>query len=192
MEKHSVFGELLYIGLVYEKGRCRSDGIWKLTYTKSLKRHIELLKRIAQCMQNEFNIEEDNIFLEKVCCEIQCDAELNGYYPLNKSLGKSDLDSYIITNCSNENKYDLIIKFIIKLLEDILYELNKGLRKNKEKICRMIFSAHNLPRVYLSKKNDTLCLLHQDGITFSEALEFSKLSMNEDMLSEYSPFFVDL
>lgn len=76
-------------------------------------------------------------------------------------------------------------------MEDISYELNKRLGKDKEKICKMIFSAHNLPRVYLCKDNDTLCLLHQNGITSNEALEYSRLNMNEDMLLKYNQFFVD-
>lgn len=65
MEKNAVFGELLYVGLAFEKGRYKSKGIWNLSYYKSLKSHIELLREIAKCMQKEFNMENDNYFLRK-------------------------------------------------------------------------------------------------------------------------------
>ena len=56
MEKNAVFGELLYIGLVFEKGRCKRSGIWNSSYIKSLKIHIGLLIEIAKCMQKELSI----------------------------------------------------------------------------------------------------------------------------------------
>ena len=75
------------------------------------------------------------------------------------------------------------------MLEDILVELDKGMRKDKEKIAKIIFSLHNLPRVYLKKGTDTLCMLNQNGISSEEALLYSKLSMDENMLSIYEHFF---
>ena len=188
MERNSVLGELLYIGLLFEKGRCKGRGIWKHSYTKSLKKHVELLKKIAEQMQGQFQIEEDNIYLINVCNEIQNDRELKRYYPFDKvpTIGKKESK---ITGCEDENRHIEIISLIINLLDDILLELDKGLRKDKEKICKMIFSLHNLPRVYLNKKEQTLCSLGQDSITSDEALEYSKLSMDEDMLSNYGQFF---
>lgn len=74
MEKNSVLGELLYIGFVFEKGRCKHSRIWKRSYTKSLKRHIELLKQATECMQKPFQIKDDDDFLKKMCHEIQMDT----------------------------------------------------------------------------------------------------------------------
>ena len=190
MEKNSVFGELLYVGLVFEKGRCKSNGIWKHSYIKNLKKHIELLKRIAKCMQGQFSLEEDNLLLMEVCHEIQYDRELKKYYPFSIVFDGTNINKALITDCKDENKHIEIIDLIIKLLEDVSYELDKGLRKDKEKISRMIFSLHNLPRVYLSKEENTLCSLGQAGITSDEALEYSKLSMDESMLSSYKHFFI--
>ena len=149
IEKNAVFGELLYVGLVFEKGRYRSNGIWKYAYSKSFKKNISLLREIAQCMQKEFKKEEDNIFIRKIYNEIK------------------------------------IIIFINKLLEDVLFELDRGLKKDKEKIGRLLFSLHNLPRVYLDKEAYTLCSLGQEGITVDNALEYSKMSMSKEMLSNY-------
>ena len=123
IEKNAVWGELLYRGFVWEKGRCRSSGLWKYTYIKSLKKHINLLNEIAMCMQKEFAKEED-----------------------------------------------------------------KGLKKDKRKICDLLFSLHNLPRVYLSKGASTLFELRGAGIGESDALQYSKSWMNEEMLRIYEDF----
>ena len=188
MEKNAVFGELLYVGLVFEKGRYRSSGIWKYTYSKSFKKNISLLREIAKCMQKEFEKEEDNIFMRKIYSEIKCDNILKDAYPFNIDINNVNMKTCIITDCNNENKYIKIIILIIKLLEDILFELDKGIKKDKEKIGRLLFSLHNLPRVYLKKEANTLCSLRQESITVDNALEYSRMSMNKEMLSNYKSF----
>lgn len=142
MEKNAVFGELLYIGLVFEKG--------------------------------------DN--------KIQCDNVLKRAYSFNASI---DLNkrNYLITVCNSNNEHVKIIELMIKLLENILFELDKGFRKDKEKIHRLVFASHNLPRVYLSKGEYTLCLLGQEGINVETALEYSKMSMSEEMIADYKSYF---
>lgn len=188
MEKNAVFGELLYIGLVFEKGRCRSSGIWKRSYSKSLKNHIGLLREIVKCMQSEFDIEKDNYFLINICSKIQCDNVLKRVYPFNASI---DLNkrNYLITVCNSNNEHVKIIELMIKLLENMLFELDKGFRKDKEKIHRLVFASHNLPRVYLSKGEYTLCMLGQEGINVETALEYSKMSMSEGMIAYYKSYF---
>ena len=181
---------MLYIGLVFEKGRCGNHKIWKHSYSQSLRKHIKLLKKITECMQKPFQIEEDNIFLKNICYEILNDVNLEKHYPFCNVTDIINSEKIIITECRDENSYEEIIQLINQLLEDILLELNKGLKKDKEKIVRMIFSLHNLPRVYLKKGINTLCLLGQHGINPKEALAYSKLSMNEEMVSNYSCFFI--
>lgn len=189
IEKNAVFGELLYMGLVYEKGRCKSGGVWRNTYSKSLKKHISILNEIAMCMQKEFEKDKDNIFLRKIYNEIQCDNILRDIYPFNKNIGELNMNNFVITDCSNENSHIKINNLIIKLLEDVLFEIDKGLKKDKEKICRLLFSLHNLPRVYLNKKSYTLYSLGQAGIGMDDALKYSRMSMNEEMLYIYKGFF---
>lgn len=184
MEKNAVFGELLYVGLVFEKGRCRSSGIWKRSYSKSLKKHIGLLREIAKCMQKEFDIENDNYLLRKVYNEIQCDDILKKFYPFNVAIDEVSKKNYLITVCNNNNKHMKIIELMIKLFENILFELDKGFKKDKDKISRLVFALHNLPRVYLSKEECTLCMLGQDGINLDMALEYSKMSMNEEVMAD--------
>lgn len=190
VEKNSVFGELLYIGLVLEKGRFKSSGLWTIKYKKNIKKHIKILMKLAKCIKDEFEIEEDNNSLKKICIEINCDYELRKYYPFKFTIDELCLKDKIITSCKNENRHIEIIIIVIKLLEDFLSELNKGFKKNKKKIGEIIFSLHNLPRVYLNKEENTLCSLHQDGITVNEALEYSILSMGVEMRLKYSNFLI--
>ena len=188
MEKNAVLGEILYIGLIFEKGRCKSSGIWRHSYVQSLRKHIQLLKEVAECIEKPFQITEDNILLKKVYCEISADTILKEHYPFSKAADVRGEN--IITECGDKNKYIEIIRFMNKLLEDILLELNMGVRKDKEKISRLIFSAHNLPRVYLSIDANSLCSLRKEGISPKEALAYSKLSMDDRMIINYNRFFV--
>ena len=104
IEKNAVFGELLYVGLVFEKGRYRSNGIWKYAYSKSFKKNISLLREIAQCMQKEFKKEEDNIFIRKIYNENKCDNILTVTYTINKVINDKNMKNFIIINFNNENK----------------------------------------------------------------------------------------
>lgn len=185
IEKNAVLGELLYKGFVCEKGRCKSHGVWKRTYTKSLKKHINLLNEIAICMQKKFEKEEDNIFLRKIYNEIQCDDVLRKVYQSNKAVDELNMKKFVITDCNNENKHIKVITLILKLLEDVSFELDKGLKKDKEKISRLLFSLHNLPRVYLNEEVYTLYSLGRSGIEIDDALKYSKAWMNEEMLHVY-------
>ena len=189
MEKNSVLGELLYIGLIFEKTRCKSAGLWKRSYFKSLNKHIDLLKKVACCLQAPFSMERDNEILKEVCLEIQSDNKLKNYYPIKMNFAKNTC-KYIITNCDGSMDRPAIVKFIICMLEDLSTELKKGFHKNKEKICKLIFSLHNLPRVYLKNNENTLCMLNQEGISSDLAFTYSKLSMDEEMKSRYEHFLI--
>ena len=187
IEKNAVLGELLYRGFVWEKGRCRSSGLWKYTYTKSLKKHINLLNEIAMCMQKEFAKEEDNAFLRKIFEEFQCDNVLRRAYR-NMTVDELKMKNFVITDCNDENRHTKILALILKLLEEVSLELDKGLKKDKRKICDLLFSLHNLPRVYLSRGVSTLFELRGAGIGENDALQYSKGWMNEEMLCIYEDY----
>lgn len=189
MEKNAVLGELLYIGLVFEKGRCKSKGIWKRVYIQSLKKHIQLLKEVAECMQKPLCMVDDNLLLSRVLQEIHADEILRKYYPFCESKCGSDCSASMITYCQDEKIYIKITDLTIKLFDDIILELDKGFKRDKEKIIRMIFAAHNLPRVYLNEDEKTLFLLRQHAISPEDAFMYSKLSMDNKLLSKYNQFF---
>ena len=187
IEKNAVLGELLYRGLVWEKGRCKSSRLWKYTYSKSLKKHINLLHEIAMCMQKEFIKEEDNAFLRKIFEEIQCDNVIRRAYR-NMTADELNMKNFVITDCNDQNRHIKILALILKLLEDVSLELDKGFKKDKRKICDLLFALHNLPRVYLSKEANTL-FERGAGIGPDEALQYSRMSMDMEMLRKYKDFF---
>ena len=104
MEKNAVFGELLYIGLVFEKGRCKRSGIWNSSYIKSLKIHIGLLIEIAKCMQKELSIEKDNYLLKTIYYEIKSDSILKNTYHFYVVIDGLDETNYLILNYSRNNR----------------------------------------------------------------------------------------
>ena len=141
-------------------------------------------------MKEQFQKEKDNILLKQIYHEIKTDLVLQTYYPFNKVLDDVNINVDLITYCQDENKHTEVLNLIIQLLEDVLFELDKSFRKDKDKIWKMLCSLHNLPRVYLSNDANTLCMLRQKGITVCEAFSYSKLSMDENMLSNYKDFLV--
>ena len=139
------------------------------------------------CMQKEFEKEEDNAFLRKIFEEFQCDNVLRRAYR-NMIVDELNMKNFVITDCNDENRHIKILNLILKLLEDVSLELDKGLKKDKRKICDLLFSLHNLPRVYLSKGASTLFELRGAGIGENDALQYSKSWMNEEMLRIYEDF----
>lgn len=56
MTRQNVIGELLYIGIVAEKGRCYSRR-WKLGYKKTLRTHVIALNELQKCLQVNNNVD---------------------------------------------------------------------------------------------------------------------------------------
>lgn len=188
MEKYSVLGELLYIGFVCEKGRCKSSGIWKRSYMESVKKNVSILKWITECMLDVFDIENDNLLLRNICNELKFDKTLGYVYPFFEILIILVIDKNIITECKKENEHKEVIQLIDKMLDDISHELNKKFKKNKKLIKRLFFALHNLPRVYLNT-DDLLRPSHKRmGIDSATAIEYCKSSMDLYMLWKYEEY----
>ena len=98
------------------------------------------------------------------------------------------MKNFVITDCNDENRHTKILALILKLLEEVSLELDKGLKKDKRKICDLLFSLHNLPSVYLSRGVSTLFELRGAGIGENDALQYSKGWMNEEMLCIYEDY----
>lgn len=83
MEKYSLFGELLYIGFVCEKGRCTSGGLWKWGYKKILNKHVMLLKQMIQCILINEVTYNDAFVLKKFVELIKNENGIGRYYPMH-------------------------------------------------------------------------------------------------------------
>lgn len=69
-------------------------------------------------------------------------------------------------------------------MNDAMTEIN-CIFTDRKKICNIIRSLHNLPRVYLGKGKITLCELNQREITQEEALEYAFNNMDEIYRKKY-------
>ena len=102
-------------------------GLWKRSYVKNLHKHVDLLKKVAYCLQAPFSMENNNAILKEVCLEIQNDVKLKNYYPFREDFTENT-HKYIITDCDEGMIKPIIIEFVIRMLEDLSAELNKGIK----------------------------------------------------------------
>lgn len=189
MEKYTTLSELLYVGFVFEKGRCKSSGVWRMSYGKGLLKHIELLHKIAICMISDSNLEEVNSILQDILTQIMNDAVLKLHYPITEnSISLWKKDEWIITYVEKRKEFFSVNNLIVKLLEDLLIELRRTFLKDKKRVSMLIISLHNLPRVYIDSSYETLCNLKMNGISQDEAIEYAKLSMDSNTKIRYQQF----
>lgn len=174
MYKEAVVAELLYIGIVAEKGRCYRR-IWKCGYKTTLKRHINALNKLQKCLviTNEKEIQTAVDKFIEVCKE---DNEIGKLYVFEK---------YKVQNLQVRKHYENINKMIDDMFQQLLLELDK-LLIDKRKIYNILCTLHNLPRVYLGNDEETLCNLGQKSITEEDALMFAIDNMDEQMKEKYS------
>ena len=175
-----VIGELLYIGIVAEKGRCYGFR-WKYGYRKVLRIHIESLNKLRKCM-NSNNI-------EFVCSEINEFFELCEKYP---EIGKFySFSMNYIENLYVGESYVAVDKLIDGLFDELIIEIRK-MFINKRKVYDLLNVMHNLPRVYLGKNKNTLCNLKQESISVSDAINFMFSNLSNDMKEKYQKILIDM
>lgn len=173
MNIQNVIGELLYIGIVAEKGRCY--GIrWKFGYKKILRRHILALNELQKCLllADEQLV---NTVIEKFIALCNQNREIGKFYNFSdKEIGELHIgiDCIVVNQLMNQ------------LFLDLITEIKKTFIK-KRKVYDLLCALHNLPRVYLGKDNETLCGLMQEAISEQDAIEYSFDNMSLDMKKKY-------
>lgn len=191
MEKYSLFGELLYLGFVCEKGRCKSSGFWKLGYKRILHKHIVLLSKLIQCILVSEVSDNDALILKKFIESIQTEKDIIKYYPINEDTMKKLQDSNysIITSIDSDRCNNNINLLMNDITTEILELLDHKFFLNKKRIAMLIRAIHNLPRVYLGKGLHTLCNIEQPAIDYKAALEYSFNNMDEDTRQRYRKYY---
>lgn len=170
-------GELLYIGFVAEKGRC-SKRIWGYRYRKTLEMHLSILLELTDVLLDKSDV---NVIINKFDKICKSNSEIGKFYNYSLDIG----------NILWEDKNTDFCK-IDQLMKNILNELNdelKGFRVNKRRVYALLRSIHNLPRVYLSESDDTLCNLKLPSISENDALMYSYQNMEEMDRKKYEKFF---
>ena len=171
----NVAGELLYIGLVAEKNRSSSSGLWKVGYKKTLRKHIIALNELQKCLDSsdiDASCNRINKFIE-VC---EADQEIGKCYP-PRSYQRID-EAEIGQKCKRVNQ------LISELFSDLLTEMEKTFT-NKRQVHQLLRALHNLPRVYLGRNAETICNSKHNAIPETWALKFAAMNMNDEMKRKY-------
>lgn len=178
MYMQDVIGELLYIGIVAEKGRCYGTH-WKYGYKKTLFNHVVELYKLEQCLSspNLDAISSINSFI-KFC---ESNPEIGKFYNFSYC-------SIVKLEIREENdSFDKVNKLIKELFVDLIKEMNRMFIRKKE-IYDFLSSLHNLLRIYLGFDKDTLCDLRQPAISEEDAVKYAFQNMNEMMKIKYQKY----
>ena len=191
MEKYSLFGELLYLGFVCEKGRCKSSGFWKFGYKRILHKHIILLRQLIQCILVSEISDNDALILKKFIESIRTEKDIIKHFPLNgETIRKLQDSNYsIITSIDSDRCNNNINLLMNDITTEIIELLDHKFFLNKKRIAMLIRAIHNLPRVYLGKGLHTLCNIEQPAIDYKAALEYSFNNMDEDTRQRYRKYY---
>lgn len=180
MNYEEVIGELLYIGFAAEKGRCYGR-IWGVKYKKVLKKHIFILRQLLHSLYKDpQNINVVIIEFIDICNKFN---EIGKFYNINQDLIyqiKNDAVCWV----KGAIEYTEINKLMFSLVEDLWKNLNKFFIDKKE-VYNILNVLHNIPRIYLQNKRQTLCNLNLKGISIEDAIEYVENNMNEKMRARY-------
>lgn len=173
MNIQNVVGELLYIGIVAEKGRCYKRG-WGFGYKRTLYKHVAALNELQKCLLLT-DVKSVNAVIESFFAVCEEDSEIGKFYNFSeKEIG----ELHVGINCIVVNR------LMEQLFLDLMTEMKKTYIK-KKKVYDLLCALHNLPRVYLGKDKETLCGLMQDAISEEDAIEYAFDNMSIDMRKKY-------
>ncbi len=173
MNIHDVIGELLYIGIVAERGRCYGK-CWKFGYKKTLRRHVIELNKLQKCLQSD-DKEFVKAVIEEFISVCNDNPEIGKFY----NFQTNQVDKLYV------GKGNIIIdRFIKELFLELTTEINRPIIF-KKKVYYILCALHNLPRIYLGKDKATLCNLNQEGILERDAIRYSLENMTVDMKKKY-------
>jgi len=173
MNIQNVIGELLYIGIIVEKGRCYGTK-WKFGYKKTLRKHIIALNELQQCLFST-NTRTVKSAIENFITMCNENDEIGKFYNFsdkNVSELQVGINSPVVNHLMNQLFFDLIAE-------------TKKICIRKRKVYDLLCALHNLPRVYLGKDKETLCGLAQEAISEQDALEYAFNNMNFHMKHKY-------
>ena len=180
--KISIFSEILYFGINYEKGRVYTN-YWKPWYKKKLSVQIIIWKELW-CRMKEINTTDDDIVVfEKLCatCIKRKFIQYNIFVDLH--------DSVVLCLKSNAQRTlseseCCVINFIGELLVDIEKSIHN--KNGKNEAYRLLRTLHNLPRTLILKKD----LLNEEHINISceDAIEYAFNNMSDEMKKKYNKY----
>lgn len=172
----NVMAELLYIGIVAEKGRCYRF-IWKCGYKKTLKKHINALHSLQRSLQSD-EIRQKKEAVNRFVTVCRQNKEFGKYY---------DNAFKVLHVCKIEEPFSehylKTDKLLDALFSDLLEECNQPFSSHK-KVYSLLCALHNLPRVYFDTNKQGLSG-ERMPITEGEALEYAYDNMDDSLKSKY-------
>ena len=176
MNIQNVIGELLYIGLVAEKGRCYGRR-WRFGYKRIIYKHVAALNELQKYL---LLTDEKAVYaaIENFISVCKENSEIGKFYDFSN---KEICDLQVGINSIVVNR------LMDQLFLDLMIEIKKTYIQNR-KVYDLLCALHNLPRVYLGKDKETLCGLKQEAISEQDAIEYAFDNMSIDMKKKYQHF----
>ena len=173
MDKLPALGELLYIISNYEKGRIKTTGIWGIKYKKSLLESLEIMSKIIELLAGDKDVSHEEMMPIMQFCR----KNINIIFS-TKTLDITNENSMICLaaskdQCKMSSKSEVIfcMREITNRCFDLIANKEKGY---KLQIFYLLMAFHNLPKVYLDVKAETLCNIGVCPISEEEAIKYAK------------------
>lgn len=171
MDKNAILGELLYLLSRREKARIPAELFWKKKYVDSLKKSFSIMKLLVNLLKMNEDITSREILpvIEFFHEHNTVFANANNDYINEFTNNSVNLKSYsyVQEDCSE------IDSLMDRIIEESILLLNKRKKKYKKKIFYLLMALHNLPRVYLNPKAETIYNIQEKSISVQEAIEYA-------------------
>ena len=183
--KNRVLGELLYIGLRYEKSRP-----WKRKFKKEQTEHIVLLREILMAMMEGEVSKNDTLVIENLWKLIHKRKDLKKQYRFTEDVRKkfSKKEYTLITFVDDSFLQPEINELMLCLLNEVIENLSLFF-VDKKRVKKLLQALHNLPRVYLTQNLPTLCDRKEARLNPELAMKYAEDNMDDSMKEKYKNFF---
>jgi len=186
MSKNNFYAEILYVGLVAEKGRAFSE-LKKFNYRKSLRLHVALWKRILIRMQEIEYTDEDEQLFKHIIEFCKSRKEIGKYYlPKINLISENEQQIKSEIEKTSNNEEDLVIlNFMNDLMSELVELLKPKIFINRKAVYFTIRALHNLPRFFLNNPCTYIFELQNVFASFQEVIEYSFGNMDLEMKNRY-------
>ncbi|MDN4066266.1 hypothetical protein QYF50_00055 [Paenibacillus vini] len=193
MTKNTIYGEILYVGFIAEKGRVFNQ-IRKHSYRKLLKKHVDLWQRVILRMMDSAYTEEDEQLIYDFIDFCQTHKEIGKFYcPPSKSLAEIKQRIHLGMSQSDNNKEDMIIlSFMNELVLELIALLKPKIMINRDKVHLTIRALHNLPKFFLLGSETFIYQISNVGVNFQDTIVYSIGNMDESMKKKYVKIYNEL
>ncbi|WP_110931550.1 hypothetical protein [Paenibacillus bouchesdurhonensis] len=193
MTKNTIYGEILYVGFVAEKGRVFSR-IGKYSYRRILRKHAFFWQSVIWRMIDGAYTEEDEQLIDDFIDLCQTQKEIGKFYcPQSKSFAEIKQRIQLGMRQADNNKEDIIIlSFMNELVLELIALLKPKIMINRDKVHLTIRALHNLPKYFLHGSETFIYQISNAGANFQDTIAYSISNMDESMKKRYIQIYNEL